>query len=126
MKFSIASLGEEPADRFVPYVRLCEGLGFDSFCHADEKWTRDVYVRLALAGAATSRIGLGITVTDPYTRHPALTAQATATLSEATGGRLRVILGAGSHFETLPGYSNARPAVGIRESIELMRRMYSG
>jgi 5,10-methylenetetrahydromethanopterin reductase len=126
MKFSIASLGEEPADRFVPYVRLCEGLGFDSFCHADEKWTRDVYVRLALAGAATSRIGLGITVTDPYTRHPALTAQATATLAEATGGRLRVVLGAGSHFETLPGYTNPKPAVGIRESIELMRRMYAG
>jgi 5,10-methylenetetrahydromethanopterin reductase len=126
MKFSIASLGEEPADRFVPYVRLCEGLGFDSFCHADEKWTRDVYVRLALAGAATTRIGLGITVTDPYTRHPALTAQATATLGEATGGRLRVIIGAGSHFETLPGISNPRPAVGIRESIELMRRMYAG
>ncbi len=126
MRFSIASLGEEPADRFVPYVRLCEGLGFDSFCHADEKWTRDVYVRLALAGAATSRIGLGITVTDPYTRHPALTAQATATLSEATGGRLRVVLGAGSHFETLPGYASVRPAVGIRESAELMRRLWAG
>jgi 5,10-methylenetetrahydromethanopterin reductase len=126
MRFSIASLGEEPADRFVPFVRLCEGLGFDSFCHADEKWTRDVYVRLALAGAATSRIGLGITVTDPYTRHPALTAQATATLAEATGGRLRVVMGAGSHFETLPGYASVRPAVGIRESIELMRRLYAG
>jgi 5,10-methylenetetrahydromethanopterin reductase len=126
VKFSIASLGEEPPDRFVPYVRLCEGLGFDSFCHADEKWTRDVYVRLAMAGAATSRIGLGITVTDPYTRHPALTAQATATLSEATGGRLRVFLGAGSHFETLPGFTNPRPAVGIRESIELMRALYAG
>jgi 5,10-methylenetetrahydromethanopterin reductase len=126
VKFSIASLGEEPPDRFVPYVRLCEGLGFDSFCHADEKWTRDVYVRLAMAGAATSRIGLGITVTDPYTRHPALTAQATATLSEATGGRLRVFLGAGSHFETLPGITNPRPAVGIRESIELMRGLYAG
>jgi 5,10-methylenetetrahydromethanopterin reductase len=126
MKFSIASLGEEPADRFVPFVRLCELLGFDSFCHADEKWTRDVYVRLALAGAATTRMGLGITVTDPYTRHPALTAQATATLAEATHGRLRVFLGAGSHFETMPGYASVRPAVGIREAAEVMRGLWSG
>lgn len=126
MKFSIASLGEEPADRYVPFVQLCELLGFDSFCHADEKWTRDVYVRLAVAGAATSRIGLGITVTDPVTRHPALTAQATATLSEATGGRLRVVMGAGSHFETMPGYEVVRPAVAIRESIDLMRRLWAG
>ena len=126
MRFSIASLGEEPADRFVPFVQLCELLGFDAFCHSDEKWTRDVYVRLALAAAATSRIDLGITVTDPFTRHPALTAQATATLSEAAGGRLRVVMGAGSHFETLPGYGVTRPAVAIRDSIDLMRRLWNG
>jgi 5,10-methylenetetrahydromethanopterin reductase len=126
LKFSIASLGEEPPERFIPLVELCERLGFDSFCHSDEKWTRDVYVRLSLAAAATSRIGLGITVTDPVTRHPALTAQAAATLSEASGGRLRVVMGAGSHFETLPGYEVVRPAVAIRESVELMRRLWAG
>jgi 5,10-methylenetetrahydromethanopterin reductase len=126
VRFSIASLGEEPANRFVPFVQLCELLGFDAFCHADEKWTRDVYVRLAMAAAGTKRIDFGITVTDPYTRHPALTAQATATLSEAAGGRLRVVLGAGSHFETLPGYASVRPAVGIAESIGLMRRLWAG
>lgn len=126
MKFSIASLGEEPADRFVPFVQLCELLGYDSFCHADEKWTRDVWVRLAVAAAGTSRIGLGITVTDPYTRHPAVTAQAGATLGEASNGRLRIFLGAGSHFETMPGYGSVRPVVGIREQIELSRRLWSG
>ena len=101
-------------------------MGFDGFTHSDEKWTRDVYVRLAIAAAETSRIGLGITVTDPFTRHPALTAQATATLGEASGGRLRVYLGAGSHFETLPGYEVVRPAVAIGEMIELTRRLWAG
>lgn len=126
MRFSLASLGEEPHDRFVELVQLCELLGFDGFTHADEKWTRDVYVRLGVAAATTSRIGLGITVTDPYTRHPALTAQATATLGEASNGRLRVFLGAGSHFETLPGYASVRPVVGIRETIDLTRRLWAG
>lgn len=110
----------------MPFVQLCELLGYDSFCHADEKWTRDVWVRLALAAGATSVIRLGITVTDPYTRHPALTAQAAATLAEASGGRLRVVLGAGSHFETMPGIQPIRPAMAIREAIELMRRLWSG
>jgi hypothetical protein len=36
MKFSIASLGEEPADRFVPFVQLCELLGYDSFSNPPE------------------------------------------------------------------------------------------
>jgi 5,10-methylenetetrahydromethanopterin reductase len=126
VRFSIASLGEEPANRFVPLVQLCELLGYDSFCHADEKWTRDVWVRMALAAAGTTRIGLGITVTDPYTRHPAITAQAGATLGEASSGRLRVFLGAGSHFETMPGYGSVRPVAGIREMIDLSRRLWAG
>jgi 5,10-methylenetetrahydromethanopterin reductase len=126
LRFSIASLGEEPPARFLDLVRLCELLGFDGFTHADEKWTRDVYVRLAMAAAVTDEIGLGITVTDPFTRHPALTAQATATLGEASSGRLRVYLGAGSHFETLPGYEVRRPAVAIAETIDLARRLWAG
>jgi 5,10-methylenetetrahydromethanopterin reductase len=126
MRFSIASLGEEPPDRYLDLVKLCELVGIDTLCHADEKWTRDVYVRLALAAGATERIGLGITVTDPYTRHPALTAQATATLGEASRGRLRVMMGAGSHFETMPGYASVRPAVGLREAAEVMRRLWAG
>jgi len=126
MRFSTASLGEEPTPRFIEQVKLAELLGYDAFFHADEKWTRDVYVRLAQAAAHATRIGLGISVTDPFTRHPALTAQAAATLAEASQGRLRLVLGAGSHFETLPGYRVRKPAVAIREAIELMRRLWAG
>ncbi len=126
MKFSIASLGEEPGDRFIEFVQLCELLGFDGFTHSDEKWTRDVFVRLATAAAHTDRINLGITVADPFTRHPAITAQATGTLGEVSKGRMRIYLGAGSHFETLPGYEVNRPAVAIQEMIELTRRFWAG
>ena len=111
MRFSIASLGEEPGQRFVEFVKLAEMLGFDGFTHSDEKWTRDVFVRLATAAAHTDRIGLGITVADPFTRHPA---------------RMRGVLGAGSHFETMPGYGGHRPARAIAETIDLMRRFWAG
>lgn len=126
LRLSIASLGEEPIPRFIDLVKLAELLGYHAFFHADEKWTRDVYVRQATAAAHTKRLGLGISVTDPFTRHPALTAQATATLSEVSEGRLRVVMGAGSHFETMPGYAVVKPVVAIREAIELMRRLWAG
>lgn len=126
MRFSIASLGEEPGDRFIELVRLCELLGYDGFTHSDEKWTRDVWVRLAAAASHTSRIGLAVTVADPFTRHPAVLAQAAATLGELSHGRLRVYLGAGSHFETLPGHDIVRPAVAIDETIDLARRFWAG
>ena len=82
MKISVCSLGEETNVRFLEQVKLAEQLGFHAFMHADEKWTRDPYVRIAAATRMTSRIGFGFCVTDPYTRHPALSAQACATLAE--------------------------------------------
>ncbi len=126
MRVSIAELGEMPHQRFVEFVRLCELLRYDGLYHADEKWTRDVWARLGIAAMASERIQLGTSVTDGVTRHPALAAQAAATIAEATGGRLTLGFGAGSHFETLPGYEVVRPAVAIRESIEIMRRMWNG
>jgi 5,10-methylenetetrahydromethanopterin reductase len=126
MRISVCSLGEETNVRFLDQVKLAEQIGFHAFMHADEKWTRDPYVRIAAATRMTSRIGLGFCVTDPYTRHPALSAQACATLAELAPGRLRVVMGAGSHFETLPTISNPKPVRGIREGIDLMRRLWKG
>jgi 5,10-methylenetetrahydromethanopterin reductase len=53
-------------------------------------------------------------------------AQAAATLGEVSHGRFRVYLGAGSHFETLPGYGVVRPAVAIDETIDLARKFWAG
>jgi 5,10-methylenetetrahydromethanopterin reductase len=65
-------------------------------------------------------------VIDPYTRHAALLAQATATLAELAPARFRVIMGSGSHFETLPGYGSPKPVAGLREAAELMQRLWRG
>lgn len=125
MKVSVASLGDEPAARFLEQVKLAEELGFANYFHNDGKWKRDVYSRLGAASGATSSMGLGISVTDPYTRHPALTAQATATLAELAPGRLTVVLGAGSHFDSLPGYGVDRPLLALREAVDLIRDLWS-
>ena len=126
MKLSIASLGAEPGARYLEQVKLAEQLGFHAFFHNDKKWARDLFSRLGAATQVTSRIGLGTSVIDPYTRHPALMAQATATLAELAPGRVRVVMGSGSHFETLPGYGNPKPVAALRESTQLMRALWAG
>src|SRR5882672_7739259 len=126
MKLSIASLGGEPGSRYIQQLKLAERLGFHAFFHNDKKWARDVFARLGAATQATARIGLGTSVIDPYTRHPALMAQATATLAEMAPGRFRVVMGSGSHFETLPGYGNPKPVAALRESTQLMQRLWRG
>ena len=126
MKVSIASLGAEPSARFLDQVRLAERLGFHAFFHNDKKWAQDVYARLGAAAQVSSRIGLGISATDPYTRHPALTAQAAATIAEMAPGRFRVVIGSGSHFESLPGTEPIKPVTALREAIGLMRKLWAG
>jgi 5,10-methylenetetrahydromethanopterin reductase len=125
MKFAAATLGEEDIERFVGIVKLCEILGYDDFFHSDEKYTRDPYVSLGYAAAKTSRIGLGIAVTDPKTRHPAISAQAIATLEEASRGRLAITIGAGSHFESL-GIQRTQTVAAIREGVYLIRHLLAG
>jgi len=123
---SIASMGDEPGSRYLERVKLAEQLGFHAMFHNDKKWARDVFVRLGAATQATTRIGLGTSVIDPYTRHAALLAQAAATLAELAPGRFRAVMGSGSHFETLPGYSNRKPVAGLREATDLMKRLWQG
>ncbi len=119
-------MGAEPGPRYLKQAKLAERLGFHAIFHNDKKWARDVFSRLGAATQVTSRIGLGTSVVDPYTRHAALLAQAAATISELAPGRFRLIMGSGSHFETLPGYGSPKPVVGLREAAALMRRLWRG
>ena len=77
-----------------PLARRSEELGYEGVMVADsQNLNADVWVELALAAAATERIRLGPGVTNPATRHPAVTASAAATLQAESGGR--AVLGVG-------------------------------
>jgi 5,10-methylenetetrahydromethanopterin reductase len=85
-------------------ARQAEEWGFDGFLLADsQNLNADIWVELALAGAATERIKLGPGVTNPVTRHPAVTASAAATLQAETGGRAVLGLGRGDSALTQLG-----------------------
>jgi 5,10-methylenetetrahydromethanopterin reductase len=115
-----------PVARVADLAALCERLGFDSWWVADQRWMRDVWVSLTASAQRTSSILLGSRVTDPYIRHPALTAVAIASLDELSGGRAVLGIGAGgSGFQQL-GIERRKPVVAVREMIELIRRLLAG
>ena len=62
----------------------------DSSLHA-----RCVYAYLTLAALNSERLMLGTGITHPYTRHPAITVNAIATLDEISEGRAILGVGAG-------------------------------
>src|SRR5213593_1694105 len=115
----------EPA-RLAALAEMAEAAGYDDLWLADERFFREVYASLTLCALRTRRIRLGPCVTDPYSRHPALTAMAIATLDEISDRRAVLGIGAGvSGFREL-GVDASRPAVAIREAVELIRRLLAG
>jgi 5,10-methylenetetrahydromethanopterin reductase len=90
--------------RVAQLARQAEEWGFTGLLVADsQNLNADIWVELALAGAATSRLRLGPGVTNPVTRHPAVTASAAATLQAETGGRAVLGLGGGDSAVTQIG-----------------------
>ena len=74
----------------------------------------------------TRRILLATGVTDPYSRHPAITAASVATLDELSDGRAVLGLGlGGAGFKEL-GIQKTLPVAALRESIGVIRRLWRG
>lgn len=92
------------ARRTADLARQVEAWGLDGMLVADsQNLNADVWIELALAAAATERIGLGPGVTNPVTRHPAVSASAAATLQVESGGRAVLGLGRGDSALTQIG-----------------------
>ncbi|WP_066039733.1 LLM class flavin-dependent oxidoreductase [Herbiconiux solani] len=76
------------------WAARAEQQGYAGILLADsETLVADPYVELALASSATEHVRLGVAVTNPITRHPAVTAAAIATVHAESGGR--AVLGFG-------------------------------
>jgi len=119
-------LPSRPVSELLELAVAAEALGYDDFWLADERFFREAYTILGLVASRTSRMRLGPGVTDPYSRHPALTAMAIATLDEVSHGRAVLGVGAGvSGFREL-GVDVSRSATAIREGVTLIRSLLAG
>jgi 5,10-methylenetetrahydromethanopterin reductase len=73
-----------------------EAAGWDGLAIVDsQNLSGDVYVALAMAARETTDLKVATGVTNPYTRHPAVTAGAIATVHGESGGRAVLGIGRG-------------------------------
>ncbi len=119
-------VGDARAERFKELVSLIDELGYDWVWISDERFYRDTYPMLTLAAVTSPRLQIGCSVTDPYSRHPAITAAAMATVDEISGGRCRIGIGAGGAGFKSMGIERKRPAVYLSEAIRLIRALLNG
>jgi 5,10-methylenetetrahydromethanopterin reductase len=88
-----------------------EAAGWDGMLVVDsQNLSGDPYVSLALAGAATTRIGLGTGVTNSVTRHAAATATAITSVNRVSNGRAVLGIGRGDFALAHLGRAPARLA----------------
>jgi 5,10-methylenetetrahydromethanopterin reductase len=125
MKVGIAIPPKLTAREQLVEARIGDAEGL-SLWMPDERFFRDPFVSLAAIAGATTTSLLGTGVTDPYIRHPLLSAAAIASVDEVSGGRAILGIGAGvSGFDAL-GIKRTAPATAVREMIDLCRRFWAG
>jgi 5,10-methylenetetrahydromethanopterin reductase len=118
--------GADEPPLFGDMVTEIEALGFDHLWLTDSSLhARNSYAYLTLAAMRSARLTLGTAVTNPRTRHPAITAASAATVDEISGGRMILGIGAGDRPLLALGMTPA-PVDSLRASIGAIRALWSG
>ncbi len=96
-------------DWYRRWVAEAEGAGFGLITSGDSQslWA-DPFVSLAVAAQATQRARLGVTVSNPRTRHPAVAASSLAALGALAPGRLVYGLSSGDSALRNLGLASAK------------------
>lgn len=116
----------EPLAGVGDLARAVEDHGFDALWFIDHQLgMKDVYTAMTLSALATERIEIGAGVTNLTTRHPTVTANATAALDEVSRGR--ALLGLGAGWVAVRSIGREPERLGaVRRGIEDFRRLFGG
>jgi 5,10-methylenetetrahydromethanopterin reductase len=118
--------GAYPPGEFRSMVERIDALGFSNLWLTDSSLhARNSYAYLTVAAMTSPRLLLGTAVTNPLTRHPAITAVAAATVDEISEGRMILGIGAGDRPLLALGMRPARLA-SVRSAIGAFRALWSG
>lgn len=111
----------------VDFVVEAEKLGLD-ICWVAEAWGSDAPSPLGYLAARTDRILLGSGIMQVGTRTPVAIAQTAITMSQLSDGRFLLGLGPSGPqvIEGLHGVPFARPLARTRETVEIVRQVFTG
>jgi probable F420-dependent oxidoreductase len=120
--FSGVPLTELPA-----LVRRAEDAGYESVW-SQEATELDGFTPLTIAALNSDRIRLVTGIVSVYTRGRTLLAQSATALSELSGGRFTLGLGASSNVivDQWNGIPFERPLARVRDTVDYLRRAFAG
>jgi 5,10-methylenetetrahydromethanopterin reductase len=120
--------GIDSGEELRRYGELAENAGFDSLWVTERYFHEETFSLLGYLAAATNTIKLGLGVTNPYTRNPALLAMSTATLDRISGGRFSLGLGRSERgvIQGRMGMRYGDPFQVMESVVSTLRRLMAG
>lgn len=127
-------LPHHPFELICENAVLAENSGFDSIWMTDHmvgigirKWhSLEAWSILAGLSSRTKRVTLGVCVSDPHRRHPAVLAHTATTLDIMSSGRMVLGMGAGEAMNLDPsGIPWGRPVSRMREAIIVIKKLWT-
>ena len=116
-KLSVRLSGGVDPRRAIDLAAIADANGYESVWFAENAFNRGVLPAASACAAATSRVGIGIGVLNPYNRHPTLIAMEIGALDELAQGRARLGIGSGIASATeRMGLSTERPLAAVRDA----------
>jgi len=126
MRVGVVLDGRRTAGEIAGLAQLAETYGFSHVWLSGGARTKDHFVRLAVAAAATRRIKLGPIAVSPFEMHPVHIGLALLTLDEIAPGRACIVLGAGGDLAATLD-PPARGRVGaVEECLDILRAQAAG
>ena len=128
--FTISSFTTYPIRNLIRWAVIAEKNGFDCFTLTDWSPTtpNDAFIVLSSIATVTERIKFGVTICNPYSRHPAMIARMLKTLYVLSNGRVILGIGAGGAPALLPlGFKMwEMPIATVRDAILTIRDLLKG
>ncbi len=128
MEFGFSHHVTEDFKLHIQLAQLGEALGFHFFWFPDQTFFPDPYILLGLVALVTERIQIGLAVTNPHTRHPAISARSIGTLGRLAPGRVHIGIGAGNSKEVIHplGLDSSHAGSKVQEMVEIIHGLLSG
>lgn len=121
--FPAASTAAISMRNWADFVRSCESGDFEVLWHSNERFFREMFIRMSVSATATSRIGLGGAIADAFVTHPAVIAQSLGTLDELSAGRATLAYGAGGSGFPMMGIERRDTVDALRDAYSITKRL---
>ena len=129
LRFAVSLQNDRPVAETVEHARLAEALGYPEIWTNENGHYRGIFTIASTIAANTTTAQIGLGIVNPFHRHPSVIAMEAAALDEASGGRLKLGIGAAQWNLRNLGEADERtrrPYTSTVEAIQIIRALLRG